>query len=192
MRSDIMDSAVRDDMLAAIPKLTAFAISLCRNRDQANDLVQEALLRGCANIKRFDPGTNMTAWLFTILRNQFYSDCRKRRVFEPIELHAHSMTEAPAQVVRAEHADVQLAMMRLRPEDRDALLLIAASGLSYGAAAKVCGCAIGTIKSRVHRARARLADLLSYERLPPGPSALTATNRMGSRQPPQQGAREAA
>jgi RNA polymerase sigma-70 factor (ECF subfamily) len=148
-------------MLAAIPKLRAFAMSLCRNRDQADDLVQETLLRSCAKIALFEPGTNMAAWLFTILRNQFYTECRRRRIVEPVEDHAETLIEAPVQVARTEYADLRAALAKLRAEEREVLMLVGASGFSYGEAARICGCAEGTVKSRVHRGRARLAEMLS-------------------------------
>jgi RNA polymerase sigma-70 factor, ECF subfamily len=160
----IMDTTLRQGMLAAIPKLRAFAISLCRNGDQADDLVQETLLRGCANMRLFVPGTNMVAWLFTILRNQFYSQCRNRRVMVPVEDHAETLVEAPVQFVRTEYAELRAALAMLRAEDREALILVAAAGFSYGDVARICGCAEGTVKSRVHRGRARRVRILSTAR----------------------------
>jgi RNA polymerase sigma-70 factor (ECF subfamily) len=160
-----LDPTVRDAMLATIPRLRAFANSLCRNADQADDLVQETLLRGCANISSFLPGSNMTAWLFTILRNHFYSECRKRRrTYESIDDHVEILTEPPAQIARAEYAELCAALTKLRTEEREAVILIGASGFSYAEAAKICGCAEGTVKSRVHRGRTRLAELLSIEK----------------------------
>jgi RNA polymerase sigma factor (sigma-70 family) len=89
---------IRDAMLAAIPKLRAFAISLCRNGDQAEDLVQETLLSACTSIHSFKPGTHMSAWLSTILRNHFYSEWRKRRRLESIDDHAETMAAKPTQI----------------------------------------------------------------------------------------------
>jgi len=153
----------RDAMLAAIPKLRAFAISLCRNGDHADDLVQEALLRACANITSFKPGTNMLAWLFTILRNEFYSQYRRRKRFETIDDNADGLASKPTQVAQAEHHELCAALTKLPPERRRALILIGASGFSYHEAAEMCGCPTGTMKSRVNRARAELAQLLSIE-----------------------------
>jgi len=153
----------RDAMLAAIPRLRAFAVSLCRNGDQAEDLVQEALLRACANIASFEPGTNMLAWLFTILRNVFYSECRRRRRrFEFID-NVDGLASKPTQAAQVEHHKLCAALTKLPSEQRRALILVGASGLSYPEAAKMCGCPTGTIKSRVNRARAELAQLLSIE-----------------------------
>jgi RNA polymerase sigma-70 factor (ECF subfamily) len=159
-----LDPAVRDAMLAAIPRLRAFANSLCRDVDQADDLVQETLLRACASISSFQPGSNMMAWLCTILRNRFYSEWRRRRrAFDSIDDHAETMAEPPAQIARVEYLELRGALAKLRAEEREAVILIAASGFSYADAANICGCAEGTVKSRVHRARARLAELLSIE-----------------------------
>jgi RNA polymerase sigma-70 factor (ECF subfamily) len=154
----------REIMLATIPKLRAFACSLCRNTDFADDLVQETLLRAWTNFALFKPGTNMAAWLFTILRNVFYSELRgKHRSFEPLDGHADRLASKPTQMAHAEFNDFHEAFGSLQPEQREALILIGASGLSYEEAAQVCGCAEGTIKSRVHRGRARLAELLFAE-----------------------------
>jgi RNA polymerase sigma-70 factor, ECF subfamily len=161
-----LEPSVREPMLAAIPKLRAFAISLCRNGDQAEDLVQGTLLRACAKISSFQPGTNMSAWLFTILRNQFYSECRRRRrEFESFDAHAHAEDKAskPEQMAHAEYNEFCAALAKLPPKQREALILVGASGLSYDEAAKMCGCPAGTIKSRVNRARTELAQLLAIE-----------------------------
>ena len=153
---------MRDPLLAAIPKLRAFAISLCRNGDQADDLVQGALLRACANISLFQPGTNMYAWLCTILRNQFYTECRRRRrPFESIDALAEIKAARPEQIAHAEYSEFCAALARLAPKQREALMMVAGSGLSYEDTAKLCGCPVGTVKSRVNRARAELARMLS-------------------------------
>jgi RNA polymerase sigma-70 factor, ECF subfamily len=158
----ISEASSRDAMVAAIPSLRAFAVSLCRNGDQAEDLVQQALLRGFTNIKSFNPGTNMLAWLFAILRNEFYSECRRRRRrLESIDGNVDGLASKPTQVAQAEHHELCAALTKLPPEQRRALILIGASGLSYDEAAKMCGCPTGTMKSRVNRARAQLAQLLS-------------------------------
>src|SRR5215207_5717947 len=152
-------------MLAAIPSLRAFAISLTYNVDAADDLVQETIVRGWANIEKFEAGTNMTAWLFTILRNGFYSQYRKarREVEDPSGFYADRLVTIPEQGARCDFEDLRTALAKLPVDQREALILIAAEGLSYEEAAQVCGVAVGTIKSRVHRARLRLAQLLSVE-----------------------------
>ena len=159
-----LESTVGTAMLAAMPRLRAFAISLCRNGDYADDLVQDTLLRACANTMSFTPGTNMLAWLCTIMKNHFFSECRRRRrPFEAIEDHTDSVASKPAQVSHAEYNELCAALEKLEPRQREVLIMIGASGLSYDEAAKICGCPTGTIKSRVNRARAELAQLLSIE-----------------------------
>jgi RNA polymerase sigma-70 factor (ECF subfamily) len=152
-------------MLAAVPSLRAFAISLSGDVDRADDLVQETLLRAMANIDSFEPGTNMSAWLFTILRNLFRSEYRKRRreVEDADGRHVDSLKSAPQQHSRLEFEEFRRALAKLLPHQREALILVGASGFSYEEAAAVCDCAAGTIKSRVNRARARLSKLLTID-----------------------------
>jgi RNA polymerase sigma-70 factor (ECF subfamily) len=156
---------IREVMLAAVPSLRAFAISLCGNVDRADDLVQETLLRAWANRKSFEPGTNMSAWLFTILRNLFRSEYRKRRreVEDADGSYAESLVSVPEQGSHLEVAEFRKALKLLPPEQRESLILVGASGCSYEEAARICGCAVGTIKSRVNRARSRLAEILAIE-----------------------------
>jgi RNA polymerase sigma-70 factor (ECF subfamily) len=155
----------RDEILSAVPSLRAFAISLCGNVDRADDLVQETLLRALANIDSFQPGTNMSAWLFTILRNFFRSEYRKRRreVEDNDGTYAETLKSHPEQSSRVEFNEFKTALSKLPPDQREALILVGASGFSYEEAAAICECAVGTIKSRVNRARTRLAELLAIE-----------------------------
>jgi RNA polymerase sigma-70 factor (ECF subfamily) len=155
----------RDEILSAVPSLRAFAISLCGNVDRADDLVQETLLRALANIESFQPGTNMSAWLFTILRNFFRSEYRKRRreVEDNDGTYAETLKSHPEQSSRVEFSEFKTALAKLPPDQREALILVGASGFSYEEAAAICECAVGTIKSRVNRARTRLAELLAIE-----------------------------
>ena len=157
--------SLKEAMLAAVPSLRAFAISLSGNIDRADDLVQETLLRAIANIDSFQPGTNMSAWMFTILRNLFRSEYRKRRreVEDTDGSYAESLKSHPEQGSRLEFQEFRAALAKLPPDQRESLNLVGASGFSYEEAANICGCAVGTIKSRVNRARTRLADLLSIE-----------------------------
>jgi RNA polymerase sigma-70 factor (ECF subfamily) len=152
----------REIMLAAVPNLRAFAISLTGNVDRADDLVQGTLMRAIANIDTFQPGTNMQAWLFTILRNLFLSEFRKRRreVEDADGGYADSLTSAPQQHGSVEFKELLAALATLPLVQREALLLVGASGFSYDEAAAICGIAVGTIKSRVSRARALVAQLL--------------------------------
>ena len=160
-----IDDALRDAVLAAIPKLRAFAISLSGNVDRADDLVQETMLRALANIDSFQPGTNLQAWLFTILRNLFRSEYRKRkREVEDVDgRYSDSLVSAPEQDSQLEFKELRAALDKLPHDQREALILVGASGFSYEEAAKICECAVGTIKSRVNRARTRLANELSVE-----------------------------
>ena len=160
-----LDTTLRDQMLSAVPSLRAFAISLSGNVDRADDLVQETLLRAIANIDSFQPGTNMSAWMFTILRNLFRSEYRKRRreVEDTDGSYAESLKSHPEQNSRLEFQEFRAALAKLPPDQREALILVGASGFSYEEAAAICECAVGTIKSRVNRARTRLADLLAIE-----------------------------
>jgi len=157
--------SVRETMLEAVPNLRAFAISLSRNVDRADDLVQETLLRAIDNIDSFQPGTNMSAWLFTILRNLFRSEHRKRRreVEDPDGNYADTLISPPEQQGRVEFEELRVALAKLAPDQREAIILVGASGFSYEEAAAICECAVGTIKSRVNRARMRLAELLAAD-----------------------------
>ena len=156
---------MHDAILAAIPSLRAFAVSLCGNVDRADDLVQETLARALANIDRFQPGTNLPAWLFTILRNHFRSEYRKRRheVEDADGKYTNNLKAEPAQVGSIELAEFRRALAQLPADQREALVLVGAAGFSYEEAAHICECAVGTIKSRVSRARTRLAGLLEVE-----------------------------
>jgi RNA polymerase sigma-70 factor, ECF subfamily len=157
--------SLREAMLAVVPSLRAFSTSLCGSVDRADDLVQETLTRAIANIDSFEPGTNMSAWLFTILRNLFRSEYRKRRreVEDSDGRHAESLKSHPEQPGRLEFEELRNALARLPADQREALILVGASGFSYEEAAAICDCAVGTIKSRVNRARTRLAEQLSID-----------------------------
>jgi RNA polymerase sigma-70 factor (ECF subfamily) len=165
-RADDASPAVRDAMFAAIPSLRAFAISLSGNVDRADDLVQETLLRAIANINSFHPGSHMSAWLITILRNVFRSEYRKRRreVEDAAGSYVDSLKSPPQQQSWLEFEEFRVALAKLPSDQREALLLVGASGFSYEEAAAICESAVGTIKSRVNRARTRLSKLLSIDR----------------------------
>lgn len=153
----------RQDLIAQIPNLRAFAVSLCGNPERADDLVQEALMKALANIDTFQAGTNMRAWLFTILRNVYYSEFRKKRreVEDADGKLAGNLSTHPEQHGHLDFADFRKALDALADDQREALILVGASGFSYDEAAEICGCAVGTVKSRVNRARNRLAEMLS-------------------------------
>ena len=161
----LSDSDFKDQLAAVIPHLRAFGRSLSGSRDLADDLVQETLLKAWAARKRFQAGTNMRAWTFIILRNLFLSQMRRARFKgEWDDITASKILAAPASQDRhIELGDMQRALMHLPQPQREALILVGASGFSYEEAAAICDCAVGTIKSRVNRARTRLSDLLSIE-----------------------------
>ncbi|GIX12068.1 MAG: RNA polymerase sigma factor [Paracoccaceae bacterium] len=161
----------RDEWITHVPAMRAFAISLARDTTLADDLVQDALVRAWAGIDGFRPGTNMRAWPFTILRNGFYSLRRKRRrkVGDPDGIHAAGLAEAPGHDGRLAYADFERAFHALSDEHREVLVLIGAEGFSCEEAAQMMGVAVGTVKSRASRARARLAELMGLGR---GESAL--------------------
>jgi RNA polymerase sigma-70 factor, ECF subfamily len=153
---------VTDDMVALVPQLHTFARSLCRDGVRADDLVQEALMRAINNIQRFKPGTNLKAWLFTIVRNEHYSQLRRGK-FEAQGMDIELLPEPsvpPDHDGKLELRDLNRALVSLSPGQRTALILVSVSGFSYEEAAEICGCAVGTIKSRVARAREMLLELL--------------------------------
>ena len=157
--------ALRDQVLDLLPALRAFARSLTRNRTEADDLVQETLLKALSNIEKFDPGTNLRAWLFTILRNTYYTEIRKRRRESDgiSTLSQQDSNMGPGQEWAVTLRSLKEALELLPSDQREALVLVGAAGLSYAEAADVCGCALGTIKSRVNRARAKLLTLMGAE-----------------------------
>jgi RNA polymerase sigma-70 factor (ECF subfamily) len=152
----------RDDVLALIPALRAFGWSLSRNASDADDLVQETLIKAWTHRDRFEAGTNLRAWLFTILRNTHYTTIarRRREVRDQDGKFAAALSTASTQQWTVEVRALWDVMMTLPDDYREALMLVAAAGVSYEEAAEICGCAVGTIKSRVHRARARLVEIL--------------------------------
>ncbi len=152
----------KSGLLAAIPNLRAFAVSLTHNTDRADDLVQETLMKAWDKQASFQPGTNLKAWLFTILRNEFYSQMRKhgREVQDSDGVMTARLAVHPSQQGKLDFDDFRAALKQLPEDQREAIILIGASGFSYEEAAEICGCAVGTIKSRVSRARARLQEML--------------------------------
>jgi RNA polymerase sigma-70 factor, ECF subfamily len=160
-----LDAETRQALLRAIPHLRAFAISLCGNLDQADDLVQETTLKALTHLDGFQPGTNLQAWMFTILRNLFHTGYRRRRreVEDADGLFAATLSVPPDQHARLDFEDLRGALAKLPPDQREALVLIGAEGFSYEETAAICGTKVGTIKSRVNRARTRLAELLHLQ-----------------------------
>jgi RNA polymerase sigma-70 factor, ECF subfamily len=152
---------VKQAMLRLIPNLRAFAVSLCGDIERADDLVQETLLKAWNHIDSFQEGTNLRAWMFTILRNTYFSDCRRRRrEVEDDGSKAAELAVHPGQQGYLDMQDFRRALAVLPPDQREALVLVGAAGFSYEEAAKISNCAVGTIKSRVNRARAKLTEML--------------------------------
>jgi RNA polymerase sigma-70 factor, ECF subfamily len=178
---------MRESLLSLIPNVRAFAVVLCGDPERADDLVQETLLKAWTHFERFEPGTNLRAWLFTILRNHYFSECRMRRHRgdDPEKLDA--LCVPAGQDGYVDMQDFQKALNLLPVEQREALILVAAAGFSYEEAATIGACAVGTIKSRVNRARAKLAQLLGVHHAHEfGPDASTeaivthSTGRIGA------------
>jgi RNA polymerase sigma-70 factor, ECF subfamily len=162
---DTATASWRDDVVALIPALRAFAWSLSHNSADADDLVQDTLIKAWTHRAKFEPGTNLRAWLFTILRNTYYTAVvrRRREVSDENGKHAATLSAAPTQDWSVAMRSLQAALQRLPDEHREALILVGAVGLTYEEAAEICGCALGTIKSRVNRARARLLKIMDAE-----------------------------
>lgn len=156
---------LRESLVAQIGSLRAFAVSLCGDRDRADDLVQETLFKAWNHLDSFKEGTNLKAWLFTILRNTYFSERRKRKreVEDADGKYAARLASRPEQPGHMDMRDFQEALNRLPGDQREALVLVGAAGFSYEEAAEVSGCAVGTIKSRVNRARNRLVDMLELD-----------------------------
>ncbi|WP_291728976.1 RNA polymerase sigma factor [Leisingera sp. F5] len=155
----------REDLVNHLGALRAFALSLARNGATADDLVQDTLVKAWTNIDKFKTGTNMRAWLFTILRNTYYSLRRKRKreVEDTDGALSGALTQKPDHDGRLHMRDFNAAFAQLNDEQREALVLVGAGGFSYDEAAEMCGVKTGTVKSRVNRARARLAELMELD-----------------------------
>jgi RNA polymerase sigma-70 factor (ECF subfamily) len=156
---------MRHQLTAFLPHLRAFALHLTHDPVRSDDLVQSTVLRAWANLDRFQQGTNLEAWLFTILRNSFYSEHRKHRreIEDPDSGFARRLMVYPEQDSKLMLEDLQEALARLPPGQRKALVLVAEQGETYEDAAAACGVAVGTLKSRVNRARTQLAAMLQME-----------------------------
>ena len=177
------DKDFRDGLLGLIPFLRAFSRSLCGDREAADDLAQEALAKAWQSRDTFRAGSNLKAWLFTILRNQFYSD--RRRAWRQAPWDESAVERVPAargeQTWAVQLSDTARALRGLPAEQREALILVGAGGFSYEDAARIANCAVGTVKSRVARARkALIASLEGTGALPnePRPAGGDATNEI--------------
>jgi RNA polymerase sigma-70 factor (ECF subfamily) len=165
VRASRRSQYMRDRLPAFLPHLRAFALHLTRDPVRSDDLVQSTLLRAWTNLNHFQQGTNLEAWLFTILRNCFYSEHRKHRweIEDPEDGFARRLMVQPAQEPKLMLDDLHEALARLTLEQRKALLLVVEQGETYEDAAALCGVAVGTLKSRVNRARTQLAAMLQME-----------------------------
>ena len=157
-----VSAALRDSLLAEMSSLRAFGVSLCGDKERADDLVQETLFKAWNHLDSFHEGTNLKAWLFTILRNTYFSERRKRRreVEDTDGSYAAQLATPPEQPGHMDMQDFRVVLARLPDDQREALILVGAAGFSYEEAAQISGCPVGTIKSRVNRARVRLAEML--------------------------------
>ena len=155
------DAELSRQIANLLPDLRGFARFLVRDRVMADDVVQDTLVRALAALHQFQPGTNLKAWLFTILRNQFYEQARRRKR-EMAAAEAQFEAEegaSPAQLARAELQELQLLIFRLPPLLREALILVGAQEMTHEEAAAICGVPVGTMKARLSRARAALARM---------------------------------
>ncbi len=165
LRPGEVEPEMRELLLGAIPALRAFAFSLTYDLDRSDDLVQDTLVRAWTKSDSFQRGTNLYAWLFTILRNLFYSEQRKRKreVEDADGSIAGRLSSLPEQEVRVEMRAFEAALNTLPVPQREALVLVGAQSFTYEEAAAICGVAVGTVKSRVSRARLKLIALLGME-----------------------------
>ena len=156
------------ELTQVVPHLRAFARGLCGRPDMADDLVQEAMLKAWAAQDRFEPGTSMRAWTFVILRNAYLTELRRNRFRGDYDegVAERILTAPPGQEEPIHLSDMHRALLTLPAERREALLLVGAGGFSYEEAAQICDCAVGTIKSRVGRARATLNTMLNEGTIP--------------------------
>ena len=164
-RSEEDDKAFKKELVALIPHLRAFARTLTGDATAADDLAQDAMMKAWDARASFQMGTNMKAWTFMILRNQFYSEKRRSWRQSQLDQEAAERTLVAVDDPSAPLAldELRRALQELPPEQREALVLVGAGGFAYEEAAEICHCAVGTVKSRVNRARKRLAELLGID-----------------------------
>lgn len=168
-RDPALDNAFKAEIVTLIPHLRAFARTLCGDATAADDLAQDAMMKAWDARASFQMGTNMKAWTFMILRNQFYSE--KRRSWRQTQLDQEAAERTLVAVDDPEAPvaldELRLSLGMLPPEQREALILVGAGGFAYEEAAEICGVAVGTVKSRVSRARRALQAILeagAYDR----------------------------
>ena len=166
--NSLTDGEFKALLAGVIPHLRAYGRSLSGNPDLADDLTQDTMVKAWASRARFEKGTSIKAWTFVILRNTFLSQMRRNKFRgEYDEVTVERTLSTPAsQEDSGEMADLQRALMELPQDQREALILVGAGGLSYEEAASICDCALGTMKSRVSRARAALHAILDGSDMP--------------------------
>ena len=158
----VRDNTFKRELVTLIPHLRAFARTLTGDPTAADDLAQDAMMKAWDARASFQLGTNMKAWLFTILRNEFYSQMRKRgrEVSDTDGIFTSQLSTHPQQYGSLDLQDFKRALDQLPSDQREAIILVGASGFAYEEAAEICGCAVGTIKSRINRARNKLQEIL--------------------------------
>ena len=162
-----MSFDVQNELLECLPQMRAFAYFLVRDPERVDDLVQEATVRVLTSSDQFKPGTNFKAWVFTIIRNLYLNDLRKARRFvdngDDSDDFAKYSSSPATQESSVEFRNFFRAFWQLGEEHREVLMLVGASGFSYERASEICGCEIGTVKSRVSRARKELRKMCEHE-----------------------------
>jgi RNA polymerase sigma-70 factor, ECF subfamily len=167
--AETANARLREELVRWIPNLRAFALSLTQRSQTADDLVQDTLVKALSNLDKFQEGTNLRAWLFTILRNSFFNNIRYQKYHQTEsidEVNSSNLEVLATQEKYLEFKDTLVALNKLVPEQREAIILVAAEGLSYEEAAAVCKCPVGTVKSRLSRARQRLEECMNDNRIP--------------------------
>lgn len=175
----------RADLIACLPRLRAFARSLARSSTEADDLLQATVVRALASQNRFEPGTNLAGWLYTIMRNVHTSELRARSVRRHQDLEAtpdHELQRAPTQLEAIEHRELRNALRSVPLKQREALILVVMVGCTYEEAAAICGCEVGTIKSRVNRAKGHIVRMLNRGE-PAGTTRLVTARETAGRGP---------
>ncbi|MGQ0456795.1 MAG: sigma-70 family RNA polymerase sigma factor [Hyphomicrobium sp.] len=152
-------------LVKSVPNLRAFANSLCGDPTRADDLVQDTVVKAWSNLASFERGSNLRAWLFTILRNTYFSNLRKHRreVEDADGAMAERLSVLPPQHGHMDMLDFKAAFQNLSDDQKEVLILVGAEGFSYEEAAEITGCAVGTVKSRVNRARTALSKSLGLD-----------------------------
>lgn len=178
IRDDANTREFREGITLALPRLRAFAVSLSKDSVKADDLVQQTMVKALRFQDKFTPGTELLAWLFTILRNEFYSSARRRsrEVEDADGTYAATLVAEPTQGAGLLMDELRAALARLPVQQREALLLVGAEGMTYEETARIAGCAVGTIKSRVSRGRMLLMEFMGYQQ---GPSTMSESQPLG-------------